>query len=300
MADRDHFIPRRDFSRFVSPKRRQSWHSCARGARDGDGHDRHDSEHARDDMDIPSALVRETGRLSSATATATLDLMSPRGPGTSFSPSSSSATVDAHHGVANVSELTSHAESSDDTIDMTVQSDDVADEEGPPSDDAGSLEVPPGQTMAPHLGQKAAPPRGIPASGRFFHGASGKEISEFEMSRMVKSGKLGRRLKIPWRELNKPKKKLMICSKEPLLLIFRSMMYRHVSFPTREIFLAWLASNRRSPPSSFAQLPSRRPCTSNGSSSGTSRRWAREARTITGLKGSRWMPRDARRSSESI
>ena len=39
--------------------------------------------------------------------------------------------------------------------------------------------------MAPHLGQKAAPPRGIPASGRFFHGASGKEISEFEMSRMV-------------------------------------------------------------------------------------------------------------------
>ena len=40
----------------------------ARGARDGDGHDRHDSEHARDDMDIPSALVRETGRLSSAPA----------------------------------------------------------------------------------------------------------------------------------------------------------------------------------------------------------------------------------------
>ena len=137
-------------------------------------------------MDIPSALVRETGCLSSAPHDGprrTLDL-SPRGPGTSFSPSSSSATFDAHHGVANVSELTYHAESSDDTIDLTVESDDVADEEGPPSDDAA--EVPPGQTMAPHLGQKAALPPGIRASGRFFHGAA--EISDFEM--VIKIGEI--------------------------------------------------------------------------------------------------------------
>ena len=83
-----------------------------------------------------------------------------------------------------MSELTSHAESSDDTIDLTVESDDVADEEGPPSDDAA--EVPPGQTMAPHLGQKAAPPPGIRASGRFFHGAA--EISDFEM--VIKIGEI--------------------------------------------------------------------------------------------------------------
>ena len=137
-------------------------------------------------MDIPSALVREIGCLSSAPHDGprrTLDL-SPRDPGTSFSSSSSSATFDAHHGVANVSELTSHAESSDDTIDLTVESDDVADEEGPPSDDAA--EVPPGQTMAPHLGQKAAPPPGIRASGRFFHGAA--EISDFEM--VIKIGEI--------------------------------------------------------------------------------------------------------------
>ena len=125
-------------------------------------------------MDIPSALVRETGRLSSATATATLDLMSPPGPGTSFSPSSSSATVDAHHGVANVSELTSHAESSDDTIDLTVESDDVADEEGSPSDDAAV--VPPGQTLAPHLGEKAAPPEASPPRADFFTGPRARKF----------------------------------------------------------------------------------------------------------------------------
>ena len=83
-----------------------------------------------------------------------------------------------------MSELTYHAESSDDTIDLTVESDDVADEEGPPSDDAA--EVPPGQTMAPHLGQKAALPPGIRASGRFFHGAA--EISDFEM--VIKIGEI--------------------------------------------------------------------------------------------------------------
>ena len=78
---------------------------------------------------------------------------------------------------------------------MTVESDDVADEEGPPSDDAA--EVPPGQTMAPHLGQKAAPPRGIRASGRFFHGAAGEEISDFEM--VIKIGEI-------WKEIEKTRR----------------------------------------------------------------------------------------------